>query len=741
MRPKKRKKKKSSKRTSAASGKKGKISKAERLRLQKEEEDRRHQEEEEARLLAEQEEAEQRERERAAKEERERLEAKLLERRDEELEEYRTLLEEKIEEAGRWKRHLRIQAKWDRYLRCDGTPDPSIPQEINTFISLWTEEQNEDLQSVLSKSSLVLKLIEELEFLLDETPADELPEAEAARYLQTVLELQELLQQKFNDATQHLLKDAAALADVDSGNMQKVIGNEDVSVCVWANLNKNPRFRGYEFTEAAVGFELPKPLAACGVAVRVLRTAYDHLSCQSRTFFPRVTEADGEKEAGAGRVPEERIPGERSAAAEEELTVQDRKSVLSALSTREETKSATEAPETNPSESENAGAGRPGDASQAGPSPSPLLNEDQADDALEDDVVDLRQYTTLGGIYFFDVITLPPQRKQVKSWTMVQLLEGGIEFFSYPNGTSLTSLSSYLGTSLQEKDMETLSAPPVGVSFRVPKNVIFFEEPQVARWDPESKNWKTDAVTQKTYNPELRELSFKMDAFHTFTLIQDSHLNMPYESWELRPRGRNRLTLTIASAFTDIQIDVEEDRCRLAAVSNTESDLSHLVGKWMTLFHLKSAMRRVGLNVFPAADSARYVIVNKKDEEAENMAYKEMALLSASFAFGWSKWNHSCGSEQIVIKVKEHAEADAPGEDVRSLYLLSPRRTQRLKICEDSELFSEELHAGSEFHSTLHHAIREHAGAGAMEALKLSQPLFADAVYQLLNATRVLSYS
>ena len=50
--------------------------------------------------------------------------------------------------------------------------------------------------------------------------------------------------------------------------------------------------------------------------------------------------------------------------------------------------------------------------------------EDEEDDDLDDlddeDTVDMRAYQVLGGCVHFDLLTLPPQPKQVKSWLMTQ---------------------------------------------------------------------------------------------------------------------------------------------------------------------------------------------------------------------------------------------------------------------------------------------------------------------------------
>ncbi|XP_073400113.1 dynein axonemal intermediate chain 7 isoform X2 [Dendrobates tinctorius] len=718
----------SSKGTSASSRKKGKPSKAEKQRLQKEEEERRQREEDEARFLAEQIEAARLEKERLEREELERLEAKQREHREEELGEHRALLEEKLEAAARWKKDLRTRSKWDRYMLCNGSPDPTVPQEINTFMSLWSDETEEDVESTLRRSCLVLTLIAELEFLLADTPRDELGEAGAAEYTQTTRQLQALLQRKFDDATELLLKSAAALSDIDTGNMQKVVRNETVALCIWANLNKNPRFRGHHFQEVAMAFDLPKPLALSNIAVRILHTDYDHLSCLSRTFLPPAKEPEEtaaadvpEGEAGDWRPAEDdgKPASESDPTAMEEVTSE---SVLSAATGREDV---------NEPEERESPAGDPSE----GRSPTPNEAEHE-EETLEDDVLDLRQFSSLGGVYYFDVLVLPPQCKQVNGWSMVQLLAGGLQKFPYPQESLL---SSSLGVSFQEKDMEGLRSPPVGVSIKVPHNVIFFEDPQVARWDPESLNWKTDGIMNVRYKAEARELKFSMDAFSTFTLVQESHLHMPYESWELSPRGSNEASLSIASACTDIRIEVKDEQCRLAAVSGVDADLTHVLGRWTTPLCLKAEMRRVGLNIFPAEDSGKYVSVNKKNEQVETMAYKEMALLSPSFTFAWSKWNHSCGHEQIVVKVREGSGSCS--EDDWSLYMLSPQRTQRLKVSESSESFSAELYEGSEFHSSLYHMLRDYCNPEATARLAHSHHLFIACMYELLSATRLLTFS
>lgn len=76
-----------------------------------------------------------------------------------------------------------------------------------------------------------------------------------------------------------------------------------------------------------------------------------------------------------------------------------------------------------------------------------------------------------------------------------------------------------------------------------------------------------------------------------------------------------------------------------------------------------------------------------------------------------------------------------------TLLLFSGDRAQRLKIEEDSEMFSEALKEDTEFHSTLYHMIKDFASEEAMEKVRSSNCLFLDCVCQMLLLTRLFSYS
>ncbi|RLV89652.1 hypothetical protein DV515_00014753 [Chloebia gouldiae] len=131
---------------------------------------------------------------------------------------------------------------------------------------------------------------------------------------------------------------------------------------------------------------------------------------------------------------------------------------------------------------------------------------------------------------------------------------------------------------------------------------------------------RTDGIRKITYEAEE---TFSMGTFSTVALLQDAHLNLPYQAWELHP----------------------------AVVVEEEEVLSHITGKWMSPFALRAALKRAGVNIFPAGYSPKYVPVPRKAALAEVKAYEQMALLAAAFASAHSKWNGEAGPEQVVFKV------------------------------------------------------------------------------------------
>ncbi|XP_069764549.1 dynein axonemal intermediate chain 7 isoform X2 [Narcine bancroftii] len=745
--PKEKKKKKRGKREtsvqSSAVSKKGQRPSRSAEKLVKQEEEKKRLEEEELRVAAERLEREILEQKRLEEEERERITAEDKARKDNEQPELIQILQRNMAYVQRSCRNL---IEWQRYMKCDGTPDPTIPQEINTFINLSREDLNIDIRSLFERSRIILRLLDELEMLLRDTPSDELLEETVAQYEQTILDLQTLLSNINDKATDILLQKAVDLVDIETGNMQEEVNDENITLCLWANFNKNPRFKGYQFVNNNVEFELPRPLAMCDIAVRILHTQYDHISCHiplfqahQRMFKNKPVifevkedqeEKDQDQEATEVQNPiEEQNLIEAKHAFEMKLKIEETKSLrpmrtrsaLSTSSNREIRRPRTPNDDRVLDQFANA------EFIEAIPSTK----------AIDDHIVVFNQFTPVGGVYYFDVLKLPPQPKFVNVWRIVQLSETGLQAFPYPMESVKESMTS-LGN-LDEKEGENHPVPSVGITIKLPPRALFFEQPKPARWDATGVQWRTDGIHNVTFEAETKLLSFKMDTFNTFTLIQRNYVNMPFQSWEIKPVAENEALLTVVAALTTVEIRIK-DLCQLCPVS-VEDNLSHIRGKWMRPSTLIISMINAGLNIFPGNESEKYVKKANKDKQLEQETYIQMALLTSAMAFRWSKWNLHCEQEEIVLQGYENVSGKTIAEDSWFLYLLRPERSQRLKMKESDEEWTKEIFENTDLYSNLYHMVKGQASEAAQDRILNTDYLFFMNTNEILQATKLLTHT
>ncbi|KAH0617144.1 hypothetical protein JD844_028844 [Phrynosoma platyrhinos] len=518
-------------------------------------------------------------------------------------------LEESFLNASQWKMKNRALAKWEHYTGCDGSPDPMVPQEINTFMSLWQEETNNDIHDIIEKGSRVLQ-------------------------------------------------QASSYAESESGNMEVVIKKKKITLCVWANLKKNPRFRSQCFYDEEKkpcnGFDLPKPLAICDIAVRILHTHYDHIS--PFPTFPKEP-------------PKLEMPMRK---------------VICVSSVEKKGKKLRK---------------------------SSSIVESKSDHTAS----------------------------RSRSFSAALACEEVKSTISVTENTEFTiKKSSTLIRTVSRAHVSSLQAVDVGELEPLEEYVV-----DLHQFMSVGKCWRTDDIGEVVYNMKEKEISFKMNGFFTITLLQDAHLNMPYQSWELRPTGLDEAIFNILTTFAEVQIEIKVNQCMLSTITTMEdADLLYDIrGKWMTPLALVLALKRAGMNIFPADYSPKYVSVNKKLLLAEVTTYQQMALVASAFAFSWSKWNLDSGDDNVVFKACEHLTQEPIKDEEWDLYMFSGQRAQRLEITEESKAFSKNIAEDTEFHSTLYHLIRDASSEEGMERVNHTHYLFIDAVYHLLLATRVLTYS
>ncbi|XP_061106681.1 dynein axonemal intermediate chain 7, partial [Conger conger] len=677
------------------------------------------------------------ERERRRREKQEWLEQKDRERRGDELSELSQMLEDNFVAVKKWQAETKQKAKWERYLSCDGSPNPSVPQEVNAFINLLREDPEVQISPVLKEIAQALQLIEELECRLNDRGDSEQDEKASLQDKEALLSLRNIINSKLNLASEEMLKSSSTNADMETGNMKKVIQDKNITLCIWANLSKNARIKEVRFEEVGLAFELPKQLAMSDIAVRILHTRYDHLSPLSRELQRNELAALAEEtpvseleQAEQGEEEEEGMEnGEADMLSDKSNS---RKSSASAASVKERSVASQEPTQ---DEGENR-SGTPPEETATAVEERPLsISSEPLAFTPEMDTVDLYQYMPLGGVFYFEAFHLPPQSHLIKGWEMRKVLDVGLQAIAYPPDQAQIQGSS-------PKEEETSSSPPLGITMTLPDSVIFLEDPMVTCWDPTALHWRRDGATDVTYDEPARTISFKTDSFRTFTLMQDSYANVPFQSWELRPLGLDSALLTINAGLTEVSITVkasQDNKCMLT--SDPRSELSHVSGKWMSVSSFQEIMTRSGINIFVNEHSSKYVSITAKDPLTEQAIYEQMALMASSVAFSWSRWNSHCGQEHIVLQACQRLEAGPVPDEAWSLYLLGAQRSQCLEMKEWSESFSAELAEDGEFHSTFVHMLKDGMTQAGWRRAQDSHHLFIDCVHRLLCATRVLTYS
>ncbi|XP_064600678.1 dynein axonemal intermediate chain 7-like [Liolophura sinensis] len=735
------------------SGKK-KLSKAEKEKLKKEEAERKAQEEEEARLLEEQEEKKRKKKEKALEVERKKLEIEERKHRKVQIEELNDVLDNHRKALEGDNEFRRKEAKWKRYLMTDGSPDPSNQGEINTYINLKRENNtSSDIETVLLDSHLDLALIDELEFLLHDTPKEELTDAVVDHYKTTIQELQDLLKFKLDAASHEILLRATELQDPETLNLQFTTKSDQISLCIWGNLCKNPRIKSYEFTDTGFMFEIPKQLTLAECAFRVLSTKYDHYSMYCKTYTPRLRKkkeepveevCENEEERGEKEAEDEgeKTEGEEAKPEGAELEKEDTMDLMASL---REANNEEEAEEETGSQD---GKGEEPKEEEEEPWEDPVTPEppEWEDFDGDDDEVDLRAYHVIGGVFHFNLLHLPPQPKTVNNWTMTQLVNPPVlEYMDYVADFSSPIAPSPGKDQKEPKDNQEEKKkeekPPIGVSMRLPEDVLFMEEPQVARWDNINMCWKLDGFTDIKYFEEERKLKFKTNRFDTMALLQDFHINMPFQSWEIRPHSANSAVFTIIAAIVELEIEIKDSLCCLSKPGD-KPELSHLLNKWMTPRDFITALQKAGVNVFPAEDSSKYVSIQEKSPIVEDRLYEQMALTSAAMSYSWSKWNSECANRDWILFQGAEALEDEPLlEEDWSLFLITKRRAMKLKMTEYDETFSDQLAEDTEFQSNLYHLLMNIGSEKAQQRIDNVSYQFVHCVHQLLSATKFLTYA
>jgi cancer susceptibility candidate protein 1 len=85
---------------------------------------------------------------------------------------------------------------------------------------------------------------------------------------------------------------------------------------------------------------------------------------------------------------------------------------------------------------------------------------------------------------------------------------------------------------------------------------LWFEPPLVAHWLPDEKIWSTEDVHDIKYNEEKQTISFRTGRLGIHGLAVYRFVNLPFQSWELKPEAEksgNGVILSITGAIIQLE--------------------------------------------------------------------------------------------------------------------------------------------------------------------------------------------
>eukprot|EP00753_Platysulcus_tardus_P001040 PLAT10987.1.p1 GENE.PLAT10987.1~~PLAT10987.1.p1 ORF type:complete len:714 (+),score=444.93 PLAT10987.1:82-2142(+) len=354
----------------------------------------------------------------------------------------------------------------------------------------------------------------------------------------------------------------------------------------------------------------------------------------------------------------------------------------------------------------------------------------------------------LGGIFYVEVLALPPIHKRVKSWTLRQVtpLAHSVQRLAYPlgaHGDSAPLPSMGAGQTLR-------------IKYNIPPHVMVRGTPRVGWWDASSGEWNEDGINEIFYYPSTRQLSFHTLRLTALALIQKRNKEFPYAAWELTPTATDTAQLTLTTPNFAVTIDIGAGWATLVAPMDPELD--GLRGQQLPPGVLLRQLAKSGLNLLPIdADASSTLSEGKEDvyiapkaAELEKTVIDDVCRAVAAFTLGGSRWNQGVGASKAVLRVRETLDFGEGGEDRGNwetvIYQLDEGIEHGVKCAfvaskEDDRAFSGKLSEGEETHTYLAKALPGHCTPEALDRLHSSSVQFQESVKQIMHLLRLLSFS
>ncbi|XP_011635025.1 axonemal 84 kDa protein-like [Pogonomyrmex barbatus] len=676
------------------------------------------------------------------------------------------------------------EENWIRYMTCDGLPNPGNLSEINTFLFLWSmEDEKIDMNKLIAKCNIIINLLTKLDEIIQFSLTSSISYINECKINRQ--EFRNKLQEWIDAACYSLLRKIEKDMIRESIRTARYTNISDkISICIWTLIKspiplkqvteKDRKPIEVLFEEIELTVKMPADIDCYCLAIRALWVKYNHYSDSATScIIPKLPEeyenlytidfytyCQNEYNTKL-KIREEQVEGRR-------LRLEEKKAILERMENP---------PVLVPTKPERKGQRKPVQGvrhpeSEQEPEKLPYLptpdeiilqREDETRKEIrkllftrcEKTEINLRKYRILGGALHIDLVYQPPQPKNLpKNITLTTLqIPKVLKFvpFCKPYKAPPPAPDSERTPEVIEAEMKALEAAMEAlalVTLKLPSSIIWFEPPLVAHWIPEKKIWPTQDVHDIKYNEEKQTITFRTGRLGVHGLATLKFINIPFQSWELKPEiGRNArggIVLNVSAAIVQAEFIVREDLvCLNSLAGGMSTGLKEIIGEYMKLHILIKKMRDAGCDLFPERDAFSYVkALPVKHPVTERHLRECMGLLCTAYAFSWSRWNANRNSREIVIQFKELHGCVAK-ERTNVTLLITPLRTMTVSCTEVSSEFSTISldDENTKFYADLYYLALENAGIKSRILMKNISFKLAHTVTKLLGCTNVINMS
>lgn len=194
----------------------------------------------------------------------------------------------------------------------------------------------------------------------------------------------------------------------------------------------------------------------------------------------------------------------------------------------------------------------------------------------------------LSDLMYFDILIPPPLpfRLRAKKWLIRD---------NSDNAQSLRK-SSYP------------SSVPSKCFIKVPANLIMSDDVTVKLWNPDTRDWTDEGISDFQYSEATRLVQFLMSTVGVVAFVRSRSVDFPYKSWSLEPlrassgstdraSSEQQARFSVHTQRFEVVIDIRGTSCCLAKAFNKA--VAHLVDVPMTPGLLLSKLQKCGVNLLP----------------------------------------------------------------------------------------------------------------------------------------------